>query len=445
MKTVNSRLLADIRGAIIILGVIYILVSLFQLELPFVRRFSPGILNILSVIGALYTWCSVISLKQVFSARRHFEIYTEMYREDQLQRVLRDDSGLLMDIDVKIIKKRRNYIIQLVIIGILAIISIIMKASLSLSLCFLLVGILIVGVFICGFFEIMRREQYYAVEGIALSTADRLKQTGGMWVLILLCTVCAILAAQDTSLLPFSKLAGFFLWFLSLFRRSPSPPVGTFEPEPFGTMTMEMPSYVPFEMEDGYSYSPNWFAKYGIMILKYGLIFLAVAAFIRFMVSPLLNRGKPPVGKLKFRQKLWRIIAEWFKGMLAALSSFYEFLKNNKTARKLNKPNSEEIRRTAATIMNAYSQAKKQDIRRSVTLFASLIIWGSEACDVDWKPSFAPGEYCVILAAAASAFVSIGEKIIRCGELFEQALYSAEVLSAAEQQEFKTLVEDITS
>jgi len=90
-------------------------------------------------------------------------------------------------------------------------------------------------------------------------------------------------------------------------------------------------------------------------------------------------------------------------------------------------------------------------MRRSVTLFARLIIWGSEVCNVDWKPSYAPGEYCNILsvsmatAVATSALESIGEKIIRCGELFEQALYSAEVLSAAEQREFKDLVEEITS
>jgi len=442
MKSAKSRLLADIRGAIIILAVIYILVSVFRRELPFGRRFVPGIANILSVMGALYAWCSVISLKQVFSARRLFEAYTEMYRDDQLQGVLREDITLLQDIDEKITKRRLNFIVQLVIIGILTIISVFIKVSLSLSLYFLLIGILAVGVFICGFFEIMRRELYYAAEGIALSTADRLKHTEGMWVLILFCTVCAILMASDTSLLPFSALAAFFLWLLSLLGGLFSPSARTFEPESFETR--ELPSFIPPPIEDAHSSFPKWLAEYGAMIFKYALIFLAAAAFIRFMISPLLNRGKPPAGKLKFHQKLWRIIAEWFKGMMIALSSFYAFLKNNKTARKLNKYNSEEIRRTAATIMNAYSQAKKQDMRRSVTLFARLIIWGSEVCQVDWKPSYAPGEYCGILAVAAFA-MGLGEKIARCGELFEQALYSAEILSAAEQREFKNLVEEISS
>jgi hypothetical protein len=445
MKDIKASLLAaDFRGAIIISVVFYVLVSVFRLELPFELRFRPGIVNILSAMGALYAWYSVISLKQVFSARRRYETYTELYQEEELQSVLREDISLVQYIDEKIIKKRFNYVVQLVIVGILTLISVIMKFPLSLSLYIMLIGILIVAVFICGFFEIMLREQYYAVEGIALSAADRLKHTGGIWALILLCTACAILAASDTSVLPFSAIAFFFSWLLSLLGRLfPNKSANTFEPDSFETL--EMPPPISLPIENAQDSSPNWLTEYGLMILKYSLIFFVVAAFIRFMISPLLNRGKPPAGKLKFHERLWRIIAEWFKRMLIALSSFYAFLKNNKTARKLNKYNSEEIRRTAATILSAYSRAKKQDMRRSATLFARLIIWGSDVFQLTWKPSYAPGEYCAILAAATAALDLVGEKIISCGELFEKALYSAEVLSAAEKREFKNLVDEITS
>jgi hypothetical protein len=445
MKDVKSSLIAaDIRGAIIISLVFYALVSIFRLGLPFVWRFRPGIVNILSAVGALYTWYSVISLKQVFSDRRHFEIYTELYREEQLQKVLREDIGLLQDIDEKITKRRFRYIVQLGIICILTFIGVLIKVHLSLPMYFLLICVLVGGVCICGFFEIMRWEQYYAVEGIALSAADRLKNTAGMWILILFSTICAILAAADTSLFPFSALSSFFAWLLSLLAGLfPDKPVKTLEPESFERMELPPTIALPFENAD--SWSPNWLTEYGPMILKFALILFAAAAFIMFMISPLLNRGKPLSGKLKFHEKLWRIIAEWLKGLLTALSSFYAFLKNNKTARKLNKYNSEEIRRTAATILNAYSQAKKRDMQRSVTLFARLIIWGSDVFQLTWKPSYAPGEYCGILAASASALNSIGEGIIRCGELFEKALYSADVLSDTEQREFKNLVDKITS
>jgi hypothetical protein len=270
-----------------------------------------------------------------------------------------------------------------------------------------------------------------------------------MWALILLCTACAILAASDTSLLPFSAIVLFFAWLLSLFSGSLTEPTKPLEPELI--QPLEMPQSLAPLFENAESPLPNWLTKYGAMILKYGLILFAAAAFIMFMISPLLNRGKSLDGKLRFHEILRHIIAEWFKRMLAALSSFYAFLRDGKSARKINKQNSEEIRRTAATILNAYSRAKKNEMRRSVTLFARLIIWGSDVFQLTWKPSYAPGEYCAILAAteaaaAASEDASLnGEKIIRCGELFEQALYSAEVLSSAEQREFRKLVEEITS
>jgi hypothetical protein len=453
MKDVKSSLFAaDIRGAIIISFIFYALVSIFRGGIPLQDRFRPGIVNILSAIWSVYTWYSVISLKQIFSARRQFEIYTELYQDEQLQTVLRDDISLVQYIDEKIIKKRFRYAVQLVVIGILTLISVIMKVPLPLSLYLSLIGIMAAGVFICGFFEIMRWEQHYAVEGIPLSTADRLKHSGGMWVLILLCIVCAVLAASNTSILPFSAIAFFFAWLLSLFRGSPSEYAKPLEPELI--QPLEMPQSLASLFENTDSPPPNWLTIYGPMILKYALILFAAAAFIMFMISPLLNRGKPSAGKLRFHEKLWYIIAEWFKRMLSALSSFYAFLKSNKSTRKLNKHSNEEIRRAAATIINAYSQAKKQDMRRSVTLFARLIIWGSDVFHLSWKPSYAPGEYCAVLAASNAAAASapatedtslIGEKIIRCGELFEQALYSAEVLSAAEQKEFKNMVEEITS
>ena len=447
MKDVKASLFAaDIRGAIIILAVFYALVSIFRGGIPLGERFRPGIVNILSAIGALYAWYSVISLKQVFSARRQFEIYTESYRDEELQTVLREDISLIQYIDEKITKRRFNYIVQLVIVGILTLLSVIIKVPPSLSFYLLLIGILAVGVFICSFFEIMRLEQHYAVEGIALTAADRFKHSGGMWALILLCTACAILAASDASLLPFSVIALFFAWLFSLFSGSPHEPAKP--PEPELIQPLEMPQSLASLFENAESPLPNWLTKYGPMILKYGLILFAAGAFIMFMISPLLNRGKSPDGKLRFHERLRHIIAEWFKRMLSALSSFYAFLKEGKSARKIIKHDSEEIRRTAATILNAYSQAKKNDMRRSVTLFARLIIWGSDVFQLTWKPSYAPGEYCAVLAAAAVASEGAPfnkEKIIRCGELFEQALYSAEVLSSAEQREFKKLVEEITS
>jgi hypothetical protein len=71
---------------------------------------------------------------------------------------------------------------------------------------------------------------------------------------------------------------------------------------------------------------------------------------------------------------------------------------------------------------------------------------------VTWKPAFAPGEYCGVLAASAQEtpinadeLKHLNEGIIHCGELFEKALYSEDALSDTESGVFKSLVEEITS
>jgi hypothetical protein len=463
MKDVkSSRVAANIRGGMIIMGVFYIFTSLFRRKIPWEGRFQPGLANITSSLGALYAWYSVVSLKRLFSARKRFETYTGLYRGEQLQKALYEDSGLLRYTDEEILKKRRNYFAQLILIAVLSFVNVILRIPIPLALYLLLTGILVGGVCIGGFFEVIRWEQYYAAEGIALSLADRLERIRGMGIFTLLCIACAVLAASDKSLLPFPAITGFFAWFFSLLRRFVFPFKGTSEtqaPETQPFKPMELPPNLPLPEESAPGTALKWLREYGVTILKYSLIILAAAGFIRFMISPLLNKGKSSAGKLTFREKLIRIVTEWFKGALAALASFFVLLKSGKNLRKLRKRNAEEISRTAGAILNAYSPAKKQDMRRSVTLFAQLIIWGGEARQVVWKPAHAPGEYCGILAAATeelppsipdgsapgASLERINKGIIRCGELFEQALYSAEVLSDAEREEFKNLVEEITS
>jgi hypothetical protein len=92
-------------------------------------------------------------------------------------------------------------------------------------------------------------------------------------------------------------------------------------------------------------------------------------------------------------------------------------------------------------------------MRRSVTLFARLILWGTQAYQAPWKPSCAPGEYCALLAArvvkappagTSSDGAELSGTIIRCGELFERALYSKQVLSGEEGREFAKLTFRIT-
>jgi hypothetical protein len=448
--TKSSRIFANIRGGIIIVVIFYISTSLLRSGIPWEERFAPNFFNIPVSIGVLFTWTSVVSLKQLFSARKLFEIYTEKYQGEQLQKVLFEDSALLKYTDTQIIKARNHYLFQLILTGTLTFIAVSYRGALPLPLYLFLIVILAGGICIFGFFGIIRWEQYYAGEGINLSVRDRSRRILGIGIFSLFSIIAAILLASDKSILSFSLITGFFAWFFGLFRRLFRPVEITVETEAFGSTEMTQPLF--FLPEENPSVS-IWgqLLQYGFTILKYGIIIFIIANFILFMISPLLIRGRIFLDLLAFFRRLGRTAAELFNGIINALVSFFAYLKSDKPKFKLRKHGAKEIHQTAETILGAYSQAKRQDMRQSVTLFARLIIWGSEVRHVVWKSVYAPGEYCGILAAAEDTpgndpvLQQHNEGIIRCGELFEQALYSAEVLSGAERNEFKNLVEEITS
>jgi hypothetical protein len=308
-----------------------------------------------------------------------------------------------------------------------------------------------------AFLGIFRWEQYYSGEGIALSPFDRTKRMLGIGIFTVLCIAFAILLSSNKSFLPFDRivdllnlLSAFLFWVYGIIIMAIGWIMGLFIKTSWVDENSDGSSFLLPSVEES---SPLSFLKF----LKYGLIVLAAAGFLWFMISPLLNRGKVSLKGLTFRQKLIYIIKEWFNGILTALSSFLAFIRTGKTMQKFRNPGSGEIRRATENILGAYSIAKKRDIRRSATLFARLIIWGGEVWQVVWKPSHAPGEYCDLLAESAPSAATaqdltvavmpddVSAGIIRCGEIFEKALYSAEILSDEERKEFKYLIDKIVS
>jgi hypothetical protein len=466
MKDVkSSRTAANIRSVSVTLLISYVFSSLCRWGIPLKERFVPDLSTIMAFLGTLYVWVSVISLKHLFSTRKRFEAYTELYREEQLHKALFDDADLLQNIDKEIFTTQRNYLIQFVLIVIILLVNTAYKIPLSPALYFLLTGILASGICIFGFFGIIRQEHYCAARGISLSAIDRSKHILGIGIFSVFSIIAAVLLSSDKSLLPFSLIIGFLNWFLALINWFVGMVFTLFallwgliwglfagdsgtEPKP---MELERPSF-SFEQTEESGPSPIW------TWLKYGAIVLVAAAFVWFLISPLLSRDGIPSGKLTFFRKLRRIIEEWFRGVVVGLVSFFALIREGDATRKIRrffnrKPSTEEIQRMAGAILGAYSQAKKREVKQSVTLFARLIIWGGEVRQVMWKSTHAPGEYCCLLAASVpemplaedSGSGQSGEAIVRCGELFEKALYSAEVLSDDEREEFKELVEKITS
>ena len=448
-----NRSAANVRGGILIMLLFYALSSLFKTELSVGRRFIPHLTNILVFIETLYVWGSVISLKHIFSARRCFEGYTQKYEGAELQKAILEDSSLMQYTDENITSIRKNYQVQLFFVCIVTFIGVFMKTPMPLALYIILLVTLACGICISGFFGIMRLEHYYAGEGMTLSVADRFKRMLGIAIFTLCSIVVAIILSSNKSILPFSIIKRFLKWIWKLLIRflpeNERPEIDDIEP------IAEMEQFVaPIEevlQQERRAPWPIW--KW----LQYAFFALLGILFIWFIISPLLNRGER-TERLTFLQRLRRIFEEWYKGIKFFLASIAGFFRFGKSVKKIRRPDDDEIRRTAESIFGAYSPAKKRDMRRSVTLFARLIIWGSEVRHVSWKPSLAPGEYCGILAAAVPvddtgedaaynkhALERQNEGIIRCGELFEQALYSAEVLSDAERNEFKDIVEEITA
>jgi hypothetical protein len=371
---------------------------------------------------------------------------------------------------------QRNYLIQLIFIAIILVVTVGIKVSLHLALYLLLIGLLASWICIFGLFRIMRQEHYCAAKGMTLSLEDRSIHILGIGIFSTLSIIAAVLLSSDKSLLSGSLAVTFIGWIFALIGWLIKLIIGFFrllwnllfgwikgDPKPrIEIVTDPMPPVFPFlEYVEESEPSPIW------TMLKYTAIVVAALVFLWFIISPLLRRAMVPVGKLTFFQRLGRIIGEWFRGILQGFVSFFTSIRNGNAGRRIRKPNSEEIQRMTGVILGAYSQAKKHEIDKSVTLFARLIIWGGEVWQVMWKPVHAPGEYCCLLVAAiqkklqaaeakpagqvpgdqwsVSAAMQLDEAIIYCGELFEKALYSAEVLSDDERKDFKDLVRKITS
>jgi hypothetical protein len=173
------------------------------------------------------------------------------------------------------------------------------------------------------------------------------------------------------------------------------------------------------------------------------------------MIRPLFFRSPAAPDKVPLGIKLFRIIVRWFLNLGPALGRLFSRLGGGDGSVRMGRLDGGRIDSMAADLLAAYSPAKKRDMRGSVTLFARLIVWGTEPRGVSWKPSAAPGEDCARLSNAVSSGAAPAEDgadagtlapaILRCGELFEEAIYSPRILSKEERLEFKELIEKICS
>jgi hypothetical protein len=469
---------ANVRGIVIVLALAYGLVSLCDVSRPWGTRFFPAPANVLSPLVALYVWLSVIFLKGVLSGREVFETYTHQYRGPELQRMLLEDADFMSTADARFGKTIRIYAFQLFLAGALTAVAAILGRPLPPPLFIALLLLFINAAFIFALFGLFRQEHYYAGEGIALAAPDRSKRIIAMSVFPLITALGALVFAAEKSILPFSWITGFLSWLFALLARLARPSHEEAPVMPELPNFMERPNNPnPFlEMMEPVEPWPFW------DWLKYGAIVLAILAFLWFMVKPLFSRDRLGREGLSFGERLRRLILSWFRALRSGAALFWTSLLGGSRQVKIGTPNAAELRRLSAELLSAYSPGKRREMRRSVTLFARLILWGSTVYQAPWKPSCAPGEYCALLAArivasageppprtgagpvpepppgpaaetqpqrgpapgASRGPADLSGAVIRCGELFERALYSERVLSGEERREFTGLVEGIS-
>jgi hypothetical protein len=434
---------ANIRGAFLAVAAAYMIASILRgFTGGFIRGFTPGIPNILAVFTSLYLWYFVLYLRELFKARELFESHTRQYEGAELQRVMLEDSEIMSTADDRIGHMIRLYTFQLFVVGVLAAACSALKIRLSPPFFVLLLLLYVNAAFIFALLRLFKAEQYFAGEGIAAAAPERSHRLASMLVFSAAATVLAALGSVEGGMLPLSLVTGFFRWFFSLFERE-SPPLDREAFIPQNPMTQSNPG-IDLQKLLGVEETGPWpFWDY----LRRLFIVLLVLGFVWFMVKPLVSRSWGR-GSLPLSKRIAGIFKGWLSGFLRGLAWFFSSLRKQDNSTGIGRSGA-AIRDMTENIMAAYSRAKRRDIRKGAALFARLILWGSENLQVSWKASLGPGEYCgalsraVLLRQESSGGQTVSAAILRCGELFEEILYSYRSPSAEARREFTALIRSV--
>jgi hypothetical protein len=282
------------------------------------------------------------------------------------------------------------------------------------------------GFLLLGFLGLQRRELTHASEGFALTIRDRALPVPVMALGTGIAALLALAGSSDASLLPPGVILEFLAWlgrFLLSFFKPAEQADFTLPGRRAGPSFGNMAAFMP-EAEE----TVPWV---GWKYIKYGFIVFLALLFLYFMIHPLLKRTG-----FSLKAGL-AVIVRWAGDLKKGILAFFSAFRGRGAALKM--PDREKLRHIASQLLSG--PVKRKD-KRSVNLFARLVLWGVESLAVPWKPSLAPGEYCGLLVVAAVN--EYRKAILRSGDLFEKALYSPLHLTGAEEKEFRFLVQKIT-
>ena len=95
---------ANIRGAILIVIIMYTLFSLLNFSVTIGIRFFPSFHNMLSALSALAVWFPVVTIKRIFNGQELFESHIRLYEGERLRQIMLEDSSLMSEADEDIKK-----------------------------------------------------------------------------------------------------------------------------------------------------------------------------------------------------------------------------------------------------------------------------------------------------------------------------------------------------
>ena|GEM_PF-6038139 len=416
----------DFRGGIFLVAIAYMFASILQSDLPLGSRFWPVISSVGSALAALFSWASVIYIRDTFTGLALFNSLTSNYEGEQLKHHMREMAPEMIQTSEKLTGLMKTYGIQFIPPCLLMSAPGISQNSMSMAV---LVFFLFSGGFLfLGYLSFERRMMTHASEGLSLTLRDRALPLLTMALGIGAAALLSLAASSDRNILPFEIFLAILAWLGSLIQgRLGSDEPRTGEEFSFPYQMSEMASPITAELLEDQVQWGGW------VYVRYGVLALAALLFLYFMVHPLLKRW----GFFVNPKIMLQAILNWFKEIKNSIMALIAALKEQGGGQKLLDPN--KLNKIRSELLGGL---KQKNIERSVGLFARLILWGIESLQVPWRPSFPPGEYCKLLAERANP--SVGADILLSGQLFEKALYSSQTLSAGEERQFRQSIQKIT-
>jgi hypothetical protein len=469
------------------------------------RQFLPALGSIAAVLAALYLWVFIIRLRDLFRTREIFEFHLRRHRGEELRRVMLEDSGVMIGTETQVRSMTRHYGIQLGIVVILVLVCDILQAPLSVFQRILTMLVMTAAAVVFSLLNLFRQEQFFAGEGIAIPAPERRRRMGAG---ILFCTGAGILAALcalGSNLLPFSAVIAFLAWLARILSRpgASSPPLEMPRQEPapaFNPQDMAQAFGIeetePWPLWD---YLPHialaliiaaflWFMVKPLfrlnrgdgklpLILRFARLFRGAFRSLRLAVRNFFTslRGGAGIRTGGPEEKLREMTGELLAGLSGArkrelrhsLSLFARLIlwgeRNHHTIWKPSMGPGE----FCAVLARSCHEGGSLPPRPSPAVLASPPLRGQQEnpgaasappqeaapSGPPQRPRNPPAEETppaaqpspAMQATATLATATLATAILRCGEIFEEALYGPRLPDKETQREFRRLVEKITA